>query len=438
MGETMLGTVFSSTKMVRRLTIAGAIATTTTLAPAHGLAMPAGATGGGAAHSTQTTTGVQLPGRQYYDSKAHLYGTTKQPGGSSAAPEPISQLPREALSVAQLAQKPVNASTSKAAAVAQATSGLQWLDKEFLDSHKLLYRTTDSAHEPWAAIWPTSQVLMGAIDVANLTHKPADLARVQRIIDQLKYYKAPGGMYMARAIRSLRYTDDNNWIGLDLLDAYSLLHNKQYLTDAEDIFTYLVSEWDPKKGGIKWADGVGSHEDHPTVSTAPASTLGFRLAALTHKAYYRTWATRFFNWENAHLRAPNGLYWDNLRVNGTINKDFVAYNQGVMIDADLAYAKLTGNQKYVATARKLAATATKAMPNPSKARGDLAAYDAIFFQSLMHLNAVSKGAASLAPVQAFAKAERATALAPRAAAARGEQGLLEQAAYVIAASVLAS
>jgi predicted alpha-1,6-mannanase (GH76 family) len=314
---------------------------------------------------------------------------------------------------------------------------MRWLEKEFLDSHMLLYRTTDSVHEPWAAVWPTSQVLDAAIDVARITRKPADLARVRRIIDQLRYYRAPGGMYMARAIRSLRYTDDNNWIGLDLLDAYDLLHNKQYLTNVEQIFAFLVSKWDRKKGGIVWADGQGNHRDHPTVSTAPASTIGFRLAALTHKAYYRTWATRFFNWENAHLRAPNGLYWDNVRANGTRNKDFVAYNQGVMIDADLAYAKLSRNHKYFIAAQKLARATAKALPNPSLARGNLAAYDAIYFQALGHLNATKRGAASLAPVQAFVNAERSIALAPRAAAARDEQGLLEQAAYVIATAVLA-
>jgi predicted alpha-1,6-mannanase (GH76 family) len=281
-------------------------------------------------------------------------------------------------------------------------------------------------------------VLGGAIDVARITRKPADLARVRRIIDQLRYYRAPGGMYMARAIRSLRYTDDNGWIGLDLLDAYDLLHDKRYLTNAEQIFAYLVSEWDAKKGGgIVWADGRGNHRDHPTVSTGPASTIGFRLAALTHKAYYRTWAVRMYNWENAHLCAPNGLYWDNLRANGTINKDFVAYDQGVMIDADLAYAKLTGNHKYFVAAQKLAKATAKAMPNPSLARGNLAAYDGIYFQALGHLNAMKRGAASLAPVQAFVKAERPIAISPRAAAARDEQGLLEQAAYVIATAVLA-
>ncbi len=432
MGDTMQGVAFSYTRMAWRLICVAGIAMLAVLAPTRVMV-------GQAAHSMPAPAGLRLPDRGPAGRAAHRYWMPAGPPAVGTTPDPTFQAAQAVLRAAQVAREPVATGMNKAAALAQATTALHLLDKEFLDSHMLLYRTTGGAHEPWAALWPTSQVLAAAIDVATLTHKAADLARVRRIIDQLRYYRAPGGMYMARATRSLRYTDDNNWIGLDLLDAYALVHDQQYLTDAEDIFTYLVSEWDTKKGGgIKWADGVGSHEDRPTVSTAPASTLGFRLAALTHKAYYRTWGTRFFTWENAHLRAPNGLYWDNLRANGTINTDFVAYNQGVMIDADLAYAGLTGNQQYVTTARQLAAATARAMPNPSLARGDLAAYDAIYFQSLLHLNAVGKGAASLAPVQAFATGEQPIALAPRAAAARDEQGLLEQAAYVIATAVLAA
>ena len=91
--------------------------------------------------------------------------------------------------------------------------------------------------------------------------------------------------------------------------------------------------YDPHAGGLLWADG---HPDRPTVSTAPAITIAARLADLTLKSVYRVWAARLYAWENANLEAPNGLFGDHLGAGGAVDKDIVSYNQGVMIDANLA------------------------------------------------------------------------------------------------------
>ena len=316
----------------------------------------------------------------------------------------------------------------------RATTAMQRLDGDFLSPHDNLYHVTGGQYEPQAALWPTSQALAGAIAVAGITHAPSDLARVRRIIASLKAYAGtPPGVYHARVIRSLRYYDDNNWIALDFLDAYPLLHDPALLTGAEQIFQWLTGGWDAAKGGgIEWADG---HHDRPTVSTAPAITIGMRLAALTHQASYRTWALRMYAWENSTMRDPSGLYWDHIDAQDRIDKDIVSYNQGAMIDANVAAYRTTGQRQYLAAAKRIATAMSAAKPGPWRDRGNYAAFDAIYFQSLAHLNAASPGAVSMAPVQSYVDWAWPTSRQPRAA--HTEDALLEQAAVVLSAAALA-
>jgi predicted alpha-1,6-mannanase (GH76 family) len=244
-------------------------------------------------------------------------------------------------------------------------------------------------------------------------------------------FAAPGGAYHARTVRSLRYYDDNNWVALDLLDAYSLLDDNSCLTAAENVFAYLISGWDAKYGGgIIWADG---RPERPTVSTAPAIIIAARLAVITHQESYATWARRFYNWMNSTMRGSNGLYWDHVLADGTIDRDIVSYNQGAMIDANLALATMTGQGYYLREARRIADAAAKALPGPWRDHGRNAAFDAIYFQSLAHLDASAAGAASLAPARDYLAWAWPAARDPRAPANQTEEDLLEQAAFVITA-----
>jgi hypothetical protein len=336
------------------------------------------------------------------------------------------------LSGVATAGQPAHAATRLSRPAEQAISALQQLDRQFLNVKEGLYDVTGGQHEPQAALWPTSQALQGSIEVAQITGAPADLARVQRIIGSLHHYLAYNGVYHARVIPSLRYFDDNNWVALDLIDASQLLHDASLLTIAERIFKWDVSGWDSAKGGgIIWADG---HSDRPTVSTAPAITIGIRLAAITHDSYYSTWAMRFYAWMNSVMRAPSGLYYDHIDPQGRIDRDTVSYNQGVMIDANLALAAYTHQAQYISQARAIAAATARAFPRPWRNRGNYAAFDALYFESLAHLNAVAPGAASMAPVQSYVNWEWPVASSTRAN--RSEDAMLEQTAFVIAAAAV--
>jgi hypothetical protein len=318
----------------------------------------------------------------------------------------------------------------------RAAVAMAQLDRDFFDAHRGFYTVTHIAHGPIASVWPTSQVLAAAIDLARLSHEREDMARVDRIIASLRGYLGPGGVDRTRTSAGRRFTDDNTWIALDLLDTYDMTRDASLLPPVERIFAFVVANWDTRHGGgLLWADG---HLERCTASNGPAITVGLRLAAITGKAYYRTWADRIYAWENAQMRRPDGLYWDHIYADGrTVDRDIVSYNQGVMIDANLAYARLTGQRRYLGQARRIADAAARALPAPWRSRGMYANFDAIYVWSLAHLNAVQPGAAGMAPVQEYLTWAWPLARAPRVPAHRTEYDLLEQAGYVMEASALA-
>ena len=336
------------------------------------------------------------------------------------------------LLIAAIGSVPAHAARRLTAGQQEAVAAMARLDADFYDPQEGLYKVRGGAHEPEAALWPTSQVLAAALAVARITGAPADLARVRRIVVSLGRFATPEGVYHARVIHSLRYYDDNNWIGLDLIDAASLLHDPSLLEPAKRIFSFLISGWDAKQGGgVFWADG---HPDRPTVSTAPGITVGIRLSALVQGGPYRGWADRFYTWMNRSMRGPQGLYWDHIQYDGQIDKDLVSYNQGAMIDANVAYAVRTGQRSYVDEAKRIASAAATAFPGPWRNRGNYAAFDAIYFVSLARLAALSPGAANLAPARDYVRWEWPTASASRPA--RSESDLLEQAAFVQTAAAV--
>jgi hypothetical protein len=136
-----------------------------------------------------------------------------------------------------------------------AYAGMQQLDHDFNNARLGFYVVAPDKYGPSAALWPTSQILQAAISLAQVTRSPDAIARVRRNIASLRFYQGAGNVYHTRAAPSRRYTDDNNWIALDLLDAYDLLHDASYLTEAEHIFNFAVSFWDRSGGGVLWGEG---------------------------------------------------------------------------------------------------------------------------------------------------------------------------------------
>ncbi len=248
----------------------------------------------------------------------------------------------------------------------------------------------------YAYLWPLSQALAADMDVLLLPWASADdRAITQRLMGEgLRRYwdgKAYQSAIMPpRGLGGDRYYDDNAWIGLDLVRAYRMLGDKSTLDYAAEVFAYLVSGWDNDQndvspGGIFWVQ-ADWNRDRTTASNAPTVELGLRLYQITGQDYYLTWARRIYDWLNAALLSPEGLYYDKINRAGAVDNGRSAANQGTMIGAHVLFYEITHDRAYVQRANDILQTALElyAQVGLSEQRP----FNAILLRNLLYLSRV--------------------------------------------------
>ncbi|HYI14374.1 MAG TPA: glycoside hydrolase family 76 protein, partial [Thermomicrobiales bacterium] len=235
-----------------------------------------------------------------------------------------------------------------------------------------LFRETapDEHSYPYSYLWPLSQTLGVSNEMAALPEAdPQYLFDVLSITGSIEFYFDAERQPPAYSSyipppwghANDRFYDDNAWIGLELLRAYELTGYELARERAGQIFDYLVSGWDtsetgPNPGGVYWVEAWWSR-DRNTVSTGPAAKLGLLLAELeedpARKRYLLTWSKSMYDWVDVNLRGPEGLYWDHVGEDGTIDQSIFTYNQGPMLGASLLLYRATGNERYLARAEEI-------------------------------------------------------------------------------------
>lgn len=153
-----------------------------------------------------------------------------------------------------------------------------------------------------------------------------------------------------------RYYDDNEWIVLALLDAYAATGKPDHLSRAEKTFKFVMSgEDDTLGGGIYWHEI--KRDSKNTCSNAPAAAAAFRLFRVTKKPEYRDIGMRLYEWTNAHLQDSDGLYFDNVKLDGTVDRAKFSYNSALMIRANCELHAITSDAKYLREAERIARAA---------------------------------------------------------------------------------
>ncbi|WP_220700152.1 glycoside hydrolase family 76 protein [Sphingobacterium puteale] len=226
-----------------------------------------------------------------------------------------------------------------------------------------LNNTTQAEQQKkYAYLWPFS----GSFSAVNaLMEQSKNKTAYQKILDQkvlvgLSEYRdekrKPVGYasYINSAPASDRFYDDNIWLGIDFTDSYIQTKKTDYLKHAKEIWTFVKSGEDDKLGGgIYWCEQ--KKESKNSCSNAPAAVFALKLFEATKQKDYLLEGQRLYEWTKAGLQDPNDkLYWDNIHLDGKVDKAKYSYNSGQMLQAAALLYQLTKEKKYLDDAQQLA------------------------------------------------------------------------------------
>ena len=311
-----------------------------------------------------------------------------------------------------------------------------------------LYREQADARSPWARAWPYSQALAAIVAVNRIPDggggaRPDLVSSVQA---SQRYWDAtarPPAFSTHVGPAGHHWYDDNEWLGLDLVDAYRLTGDRSSLARAQQVFDRVVSGWDPDgsrrcAGGVRWTDRP-ANGDRNTVSNAPGAQLGLELHALTGNRSDLVWARRMYHWVLHCLRSPSELYWDHIGADGAVDRTVWSYNQGSMAAAGVLLWQATGNRGYLVRSRRIGRAAVRWF-TPARLRSEPAEFAAILFTDLLSVDAVDSDPRYRAAMQRYGDWAWHSARDPRTGLFRfpGRDGLISQGAMVRIYAALAT
>ena len=187
------------------------------------------------------------------------------------------------------------------------------------------------------------------------------LPRLTRYVAGLKvYWISHDGVGGFNALPSPsppdRYYDDNAWMVLALLDGYEATRDADLLRLARETHRFVLSGEDARVGGgIYWRENERKSKN--TCVNAPAIVSGLRLYEFTKRPEYLDHARRLYEWTNALLQDSDGLYWDNVDLDGRVEKTKWSYNSGLMIRANTLLHRVTRRSISLDEAERIARAA---------------------------------------------------------------------------------
>jgi predicted alpha-1,6-mannanase (GH76 family) len=235
------------------------------------------------------------------------------------------------------------------------------------------------------------------------------------------------------------FYDDNEWIALDLVRAYSLTGSRPVLARARALFELVASGWGADEaacpGGVYWMRSA-ANRDRNAVTTENGALLAVQLYALTGGLQYLRWARRMVAWSDRCLARADGLLADHVGADGTRAEQPWSYNQGAFIAAAVLLARATGDDRYLDRAARRAAAA---LAHFGSFAGEPPIFVAIFFRDLALLDEVRPQPGYRQALVRYASAAWVRGRDPAAGlfAAQGQPTLLDQAAMVQIYALLA-
>ncbi|HVF07177.1 MAG TPA: glycoside hydrolase family 76 protein [Actinomycetota bacterium] len=230
-----------------------------------------------------------------------------------------------------------------------------------------------------APVWPVSQVLAAAVDLAELT---GDYDVVERLVIGLRSYAAGDG-YLPTPGDRRRYYDDNAWIGLCFAQLHLQTGEARWLRRARKVMRFVREGQDPD-GGMRWVEG---HRARHTCSAAPAAQLALRLHLTGGAAGWGLgFASRTLEWLERTLRIRDGLYADHVDARGRVDPTLWTYNQGSVASANLLRHMATGDATPLDRAHATAVASLRRF-GPDRTWKHPPVFNAVWLRNLLVLDA---------------------------------------------------
>lgn len=268
-------------------------------------------------------------------------------------------------------------------------------------SYEATYLAETAGGNAYSYLWPFSGTLSAAAALVEARGWErcgalVDTAVLPGLEEYADYERVPFAYasYIREAPASDRFYDDNIWLGIDFADLYAASGQPRFLEGAESVWRFVESGTDERLGdGIYWCEQ--RKESKHACSNAPGAVLALKLYAATDDEAYLERGRALYAWTRAKLLDPeDDLYYDNIRLDGTLGKAKFSYNSGQMIQAGALLHRLTGERHYLDEARRTARSClehffeTAVTPQGDSIRllrGDMIWFDAVMLRGMIEL-----------------------------------------------------
>lgn len=264
------------------------------------------------------------------------------------------------------------------------------IQRNYYDTAAGFYREAvplKNGQNMYSYLWPVCALFQAANEMEKIQPGTEFLVSFANIIRA--YYDpappAPGyASYIMKFGGGDRFYDDNQWLGITAMDAYARNKNKAYLKFGKEIYRYMMTGFDTVlSGGLYWQENKKVSKN--TCSNGPGIILALQLCRATKNKAYLDTALLLYNWVNKTLKAPSGLYWDNISVkNNRIGKVTFSYNTGTMLQSNIYLYECTGNKKYLKEATAIADSSLRFFYGNGKFR-DSYWFNAVLLRGYQHL-----------------------------------------------------
>jgi hypothetical protein len=233
----------------------------------------------------------------------------------------------------------------------------------FYDSASSLYYETNHiqpTEKKHSYLWPLCALIQAANEEEKLYPGKDFMSPVMKAIGQYYSAASPAPAYQAyvtKEEKDSRFYDDNQWIAIACLDAYNRTKKEKYLNIAKEIYRFMMTGFDTLSGGgLYWKEDAKNSKN--TCSNGPGIIVALELYKITHQQNYLDAALLLYHWANAHLQAPDGLYYDNLKIPSLkIDSAIYSYNTGTMLQSNVLLFTITKDKKYLKEAKRIASAA---------------------------------------------------------------------------------